>query len=238
MALIKMCYISQAIKAAQTGAPVQNTEKKTPDPNSLKPSPGNAVPIEYPNGNHSAQQANPPSASNASELNKEQLSALADDVRSGAKKAQKISLRLEDFENAVAVEDAELAGRESKLSLENARNAWLQYAERQESPSLRQAMQQAALQLREHTLVATIGLSVHRGMIQEELHPLLDYLRTELQDAAVKLLVEMDETKADQVHTGTEPQRPLTVREKFEKMREINPFITDLIQRFDLKPDE
>jgi hypothetical protein len=99
-------------------------------------------------------------------------------------------------------------------------------------------MQQAALQLREHTLVATIGLSVHRGMIQEELHPLLDYLRTELQDAAVKLLVEMDETKAAQVHTRTEPQRPLTVREKFEKMREINPFITDLIQRFDLKPDE
>ncbi|MEY3249405.1 MAG: hypothetical protein RL742_1448 [Bacteroidota bacterium] len=238
MALIKMCYISQAIQAAQTGAPLQNTEKKTPDPNSLKPSSGNAVPIAYPNGHLSAQQANPPSASNASELNKEQLSTLAEDVRSGAKKAQKISLRLEDFENAVAVEDAELAGRESKLSLENARNAWLQYAERQESPSLRQAMQHAALQLREHTLVATVGLSVHRGMIQEEIHPLLDYLRMELQDAAVKLQVEMDETKAAQVHTRTEPQRPLTVREKFEKMREINPLITDLIQRFDLKPDE
>jgi DNA polymerase-3 subunit gamma/tau len=238
MALIKMCYISQAIKAAQTGAPAPNTEKKTLDPNALKPPPGNGIPVAYPSGQLSAQQPNPPSASNASELNKEQLSALAEDVRTGAKKAQKISLRLEDFENAVAVEDAELAGRESRLSLENARSAWQNYAERQESPSLRQAMQQAALQLREHTLVATVGLSVHRGMIQEEMHSLLDYLRVELQDAAVKLQVEMDETKAAQRHTRTEPPRPLTVREKFEKMREINPLITDLIQRFDLKPDE
>ncbi|MGI9159031.1 MAG: DNA polymerase III subunit gamma/tau, partial [Saprospiraceae bacterium] len=199
MALIKMCYIGQAIKAAQTGAPAPSPEKKTPDPNSLKPPPGNGIPIAYPAGNASAQQINPPSASNASELNKEQLSALAEDVRTGAKKAQKISLRLEDFENAVAVEDAELAGRESRLSLENARSAWQNYAERQESPSLRQAMQNAALQLREHTLVAIVGLSVHRGMIQEEIHPLLDYLRTELQDAAVKLQVEMDEAKSAQL---------------------------------------
>jgi DNA polymerase-3 subunit gamma/tau len=234
MALIKMCYIGQAVQAAQTGASAAGQEKKTPDPNSLTPPPANGIPITLPN----SPTAQPPNSPNATELNSEQLTSLAADVRLGLKKAQKISLRLEDFENAVAVEDAEIAGRESKLSLDNARDAWRDYAERQESPSLRQAMQSATLQLREHTLVATVGLSVHRGMIQEETHLLMDYLRSTLQDPAIKLVVEIDEAKVAQIQTRSEQQRPLTTKEKFEKMREVNPLVTDLLQRFDLKLDE
>jgi hypothetical protein len=99
-------------------------------------------------------------------------------------------------------------------------------------------MQSATLQLREHTLVATVGLSVHRGMIQEETHLLMDYLRSTLQDPAIKLVVEIDEAKVAQIQTRSEQQRPLTTKEKFEKMREVNPLVTDLLQRFDLKLDE
>ena len=34
------------------------------------------------------------------------------------------------------------------------------------------------------------------------------------------------------------PQRPLTPKEKYLKMREQNPALSDLQKRFDLRPDE
>jgi len=180
----------------------------------------------------------PPIVSNAAELGPEAMSNLNTEIRLGLKRADKISLRMEDFEEAVAVEEAERAGLESRLTLDNARSEWAVFADGNPSPTLRQAMAGATLQLEDKTLVAVVGLTVHRGLIMEELSRLLDTLRERLHDPALKIRVEIDEVRAAEIQAASKTNKPLTTKEKLDKMREANPLVSDLLQRFDLKLDE
>ena len=96
----------------------------------------------------------------------------------------------------------------------------------------------ATLQLEDKTLVAVVGLTVHRGLIMEELSRLLDTLRARLHDPALKIRVEIDEVRAAEIQAASKTNKPLTTKEKLDKMREANPLISDLLERFDLKLDE
>jgi hypothetical protein len=166
------------------------------------------------------------------------MSSLNTEIRLGLKRADKISLRMEDFEEAVAVEEAEKASLESRFTLDNARSEWAAFAESNPSPTLRQAMAGATLDLDDKTLVAVVGLTVHRSLILEELSRLLDTLRTRLHDPALKIRVEIDEVKAAEIQAASQTKKPLTTKEKLDKMREMNPLVGDLLERFDLKLDE
>lgn len=241
MALLKMCYINRAVQAAGL------LEKKTPDltaDSAQQPANGGQRTADSgrttaDSGQRTAGVHRPPSiVSNAAELSQEAMSVLNTEIRLGLKRADKISLRLEDFEEAVAVEEAEKAGLESRLDIENARSEWAAFAELNPSPTLRQAMAGATLRLEDKTLVAVVGLSMHRGLIQEELSRLLDTLRARLQDPALKIRVDIDEAKVAETQAANQPKKPLTTKEKLDKMREVNPLVADLLQRFDLKLDE
>ncbi|MBL7798175.1 MAG: DNA polymerase III subunit gamma/tau [Saprospiraceae bacterium] len=251
MALLKMCYINRAVAAAET------LEKKTPDVTEAHrqqaqggnpgksnahesiAAPAQSVPVTNRapvTVQHAPPIVHPPST--AHELNAEAMTALKSDLRLGLKRAEKVSLRLEDFEEAVAVEEIERAGRESRLSLDNAASEWRAFAETTPSPTLRQAMTGASLRLDDKTVVVTVGLTVHRALILEELTHLLDTLRTHLHDPAIKIRVELDEAKMAEAQAAAQPKRPLTTKEKLDKMREVNPLVADLLNRFDLKLDE
>ncbi|MEZ4943661.1 MAG: DNA polymerase III subunit gamma/tau [Saprospiraceae bacterium] len=247
MALLKMCYINRAVSAAAV------PEKKTADLSSPAQKPvqtspsgqaGNAKPVSaVPAGSAEKPATVPPPAppvvhSNAAELTGEAMSNLKTELRLGLKRADKISLRLEDFEEAVAVEDARHAALESRLNLENAQEEWTAYAEANSSPTLRQAMLEAKLHLEEKTLVALLGLSMHRGLIQEELAQLLDTLRSRLHEPGLKVRLKIDEAKAAEIQASSQANKPLTVKEKLDKMVEVNPLVSDLLERFDLKLDE
>ncbi|TNE56448.1 MAG: DNA polymerase III subunit gamma/tau [Bacteroidetes bacterium] len=251
IALLKMCYINRAV-AATAGA--GTFEKKNPD--------GNAVEAPLPNGivqgvrqeeetavpemaspseptPVQTQQPTPQKeASNAAELTSEAMSTLKKELNMGLKRADKISLRLEDFEEAVAVEEAEIAARESRLTLENAQAEWNAYADAHTSPTLRQAMTSAELRLEGNTLVAEFGLTMHRGLVQEEMTLLLDMLRSQLHDPEMKVRLEVDETRAAEIQAAAQSKKPLTVKEKLDKMCEVNPLVGELLERFDLKLDE
>jgi len=252
MALLKMCYINRAVAAA--GVP----EKKTPDvtvdagpqrvaagtagksnahESIAAPTPSGTSPAHpSPTVNRPPSPVSPPST--AHELSADAMSALNSDLRLGLKRAEKVSLRLEDFEEAVAVEEIELAGRKSRLTLDNAMSEWRAFADTTPSPTLRQAMTGASLRLDDKTVLVTVGLTVHRALILEELTHLLDTLRTHLYDPAIKIQVELDEIKLAEVQAAAQPKRPLTTKEKLDKMREVNPLVADLLNRFDLKLDE
>ncbi len=225
MSLIKMCHIGRAVKAADL-----LQEKKTTDA-------GKQPAVTPPAPTTERPQATLQSG-NAQALSPEQMSTLSVDLRLGLRKADKVALKLEAFEEAVQVEEAERAARTSRVSLENAREEWLRYAEAARTPTLRQAMQNADLRLEEKTIVARLGSTVHQGYIREEGMRLLDYLRQQLHDVQVKIKLEIDEAKQAEIHAVTAANKPLTTKEKFDKMREINPLVNDLIQRFDLKLDE
>ncbi len=237
MALIKMCHIGRAVRAASVFP-----EKKTPDDGNrlnadtsqVEPQPEAPAPVATaPSGSAASR-----SEGNAQALKPEELSALSVDLRLGLRKADKISLKLEAFEEAVQVEEEARAARTSRVSLENAQAEWERYAESARTPTLRQAMQSAELRLEEKTIVARIGSSVHQGYIREEGMRLLDYLRQQLHDVQVKIRLELDEVKQAELQAATASNKPLTTKEKFDKMREINPLVNDLVQRFDLKLEE
>jgi len=238
MALLKMCYIGRAVKAAQVSV---FEEKKTPDVTAHGADTSNG------NGYRQSPTVNrPPSAvaepetpahGNAQPLSKKEMVELASGLRQGLKKAEPISLRLDAYEQAVETEEAEKAALESRLTLENARIEWKAYAESQESNLVRLALTSAELRLEDKLLTATVSSITNRSHVQAETMRLLDTLRRRLHDPALRIQVEIDETKA-QGQAIARPQRPLTAKEKLDKMKEMNPLVEDLLKRFELKLDE
>ncbi len=229
MALIKMCRINSAVKAAQMGG----MEKKTPDPSITpvsKPITANSPAQNTPNP-ASAAPAN--QGGNAAPLGKDALSTLTAEIKLGLKKADKFSLNLTHFEEAVKVEQAELARRESLFSLANTQKAWGEYAARTESPSLRQALNMAKLEIEDKTVVATVGLSIQAGLIKDEMTKIMDYLRHQMQDMMIKLKVLFDESLSPNIEVP-KPARALSTREKLERMKSENPAVGDFLSRFDM----
>jgi DNA polymerase-3 subunit gamma/tau len=250
IALLKMCYIGRAVKwheletRASTQTPVFQ-EKKTLDltvddtrltAHGGSNSNGNGY-REPSIVNREPLTVEEPAKGNAQPLSKKEMIELASSLRRGEKKAEVISLRLDAYEQAVEVEEAEKAALESRLSLENAQVEWNIYAASVESPTLRQALNAAELSLADKTLSAIVGMTTHRNLLQQELSRLLDALRRRLHDPALKIQIQMDESKAQELKSQA-PKRPLTTKEKLDKMKEINPLVEDLLRKFDLKLDE
>ena len=224
MALIKMCHIGSTIKAMANGS----MEKKTPD-RSIVPQNAASTPIPTPISSPSPTAT----VGNAAPLGKDAINSLTAELQLGLKRVDKFSLNLDHFEKAVKVEQAELAQRESLFSLPNTQKAWSEYAARTESPSLRQAINLAVLALEDKTVVASVGLTIHSGLIQQETTRILDYLRHQMQDLGVKLRVRIDESMAPEAPVQR-PTRMLSSREKLEQMKATNPSIGDFLARFEL----
>lgn len=234
MALLKMCHISEAIKAAQ--------EKKTPD---LNITPKTAVAPTTTNGQH--QTITPPPtpappvsnghSGNAHTVPRDQMIDLSSRLRKGDLKAEAIPLSLDAYEQAVVIETAAKSGLTSRLTIDNARSEWKAYAHSHPSKLVQMALLNAELVLEETRLRVKIGTNVDRSHIQAETGKLLDTLRQRLHDARLIIQLELDESKAQETAVAR-PARPLTVRERTDRMKEQNPSINDLISRFDLKPED
>ena len=225
MALLKMCYINRMVKAG-------GQEKKTPDLN------GNGSGYTSSAVQAPARPASPPPANgNATELSRDAFDAITTEVKLGLRKSESVSLRLDAYESAVELEEARNATMTSRLSLENARNEWKLYAESIDSRLARISLNNAELTLNGKTVTATVGSLIDQNNLKAELLKVTDVLRSRLNDREIILEVRLDEQKAI-TQSVTRPARPLTAREKLDKMRETNPLIDDLIRTFDLKPDD
>lgn len=227
MALLKMCYINRMVK---TGG----QEKKTPDLNGNGPG-HTSSPAQGPAPARSATP--PPANGNATELSRDALDAITTEVKLGLRKSESVSLRLDAYENAVELEEARNATMQSRLSLENARNEWKLYAESIDSRLARISLNNAELALKGKTLTATVGSLIDQNNLKAELLKVTDVLRSRLNDREVMVEIRLDENKAI-AQAVNRPARPLSAREKLDKMREVNPLIDELIQKFDLKPDD
>jgi DNA polymerase-3 subunit gamma/tau len=224
MSLIKMGYIGRAVKAAQAPA----LEKKTPD-GTLSPQNGQGNTPQSPTSN--------PKASNAQPLDKDRMSALETELNLGLKKADKISLNLASFEAAVEVEEAKKAAMESKLSLETATHEWKAYANVLESNLVKMAFMATRLELRDKMVVAHVKSTIDRSHVQGELMRVMDTLRNRLHDPHIKVQVLIDETLVME-NTPQQVKKPATTRDKLDLMKEQNPFVTELLQRLELKLED
>ena len=73
-----------------------------------------------------------------------------------------------------------------------------------------------------------------KGLIQEELE-LMGFLRDKLQHEKLLLKVKVDTSKTP--IDKPKPTKLATPKEKYEKMKAINPLVEDLRRKFDLKLD-
>ncbi|MFN4080780.1 MAG: DNA polymerase III subunit gamma/tau [Saprospiraceae bacterium] len=229
IALLKMCHSQRATPVA----PPAHPEKKTADlsaPAALPPGPAASV-------STSAPTPEPRPQANARPLSRPQVEQLQADLRSGAKKVEPIALSLGAYEEAVVVEEAERALRESRLSHENLIAAWREYAPKRSTTTMRLALSEAELRLNDNKAIAVrVGMRTHLNLLQEEAVDLLEHLRERLCDNHITLRFEVDESRLPEAQTA--PRRALSPQEKLQRLLAEHPETRNLVEALDLKPDD
>jgi DNA polymerase III subunit gamma/tau len=224
MGLIKMAYANRAIKAVQTNDGM--TEKKTLDLTGHgTQDTEHGARIEktaiVEENNTVSVVAEPILPLQTTPLFEKETPIAETPKKLGLGKG-KNALSLDSFEAEVNKDEAKEAARESRFTLENAQIEWTKYA---------------AIELPDF-LVAKVGLQVQKNLILEEQTRLLDALREVLHDNSIKLKINIDEEKFEAQKILNAPKKILTSREKYEQMKESNPVLGDLVQRFEMKLEE
>ncbi len=135
-----------------------------------------------------------------------------------------------------AAQDEEI--EESRLTDENLQEAWMTYVKQVQSPSARNTLRNAELKIEDNQVVATIGTKMARQMILDE-SGLMPYVREQLCDKRLALVINIDPSKATQAaDTTPKKKKPATNKEIYQNMIARNPLIDDLRKRFDLQPDK
>jgi len=248
MALLKMCHIGRALKGAEL-------EKKNPDrrvegtpyPISGNSSTGKVVSSPPPaaTGSYSATtpvntvaeptQPASPQTGNAVPLSPDAIMDISQGLRLGRMKAEAIPMRLDAFDQLVEEEEIHRASLESRLSLENIRTEWQAYAALLNSNLSRMALSNAELRLEGKLLSVLVGTTIDQNNVRAEVARVLETLRRRLHDNALKIEVLLDDKKLAEQVQAARVVRPLTIKDKLDKIKELNPLVEDLIRKFDLK---
>ncbi len=135
----------------------------------------------------------------------------------------------------VRAEEAQGANHQAEeLTLERAEEAWNQYIDALEQESVKAIMRNTVLKLEQGNLLATVSSSLAENTIRQE-NNLMEYLREVLAAPELAMSIEVDKSK---VVEPPRRKRMLSSKDKYLAMRETNPLLQEMQQRFDLRPDE
>lgn len=234
MTLIKMTYINRAIDMAKSPQVSQESEKKNTEhivnaPSTLAQAPQPVV-LKTPS-------AIPQSLPNIEVKREDSLASVK--ILAEPKPILKASivtggmLSMSNIYESVKEEHAKELLSESRLNEENLTTAWRSYMELVESPSLKSTLDKAEFTIEGKKIEVKVGSKLAQDNIRQTLD-LIDYLRKELNDRELMMDIVLDQQKLAEL-AATAPPKPLTVKEKYEKMTEINPLVDVLRQTFELK---
>ncbi len=246
MTLIKMAYINRAVHLSKVGVPsmekktLDATEPVTPAP----PTPSIEVAKEI--AKAEVQVTPPPVPTTQAETVKPVATPTANATLETKKEAPKAGyqgstkfdtpklMNLDSLALEVDKDDAAEQQGGAVLTAAEAQAAWLKYAEGVTSPSVRGVLQKAIISITGDTVVVTIGSKLAKSSIQQELD-LMPFMRTTLGKHKLALEVIIDASKTPVVVAPVK-KKLLTPKEQYEKLRETNPLIDTLKERFDLGP--
>lgn len=121
------------------------------------------------------------------------------------------------------------------VTFESIMEIWNSYAQNDASLTVKNALKQVKVSYTEEAgLNVTTGSNVTRNLILKELD-LMEKIRTTLGAPDLKLAITIDDTLSANKVKPT--KKPLSYKEKYQKLVEKNPLIKDLKDRFDLKID-
>lgn len=229
MTLIKMAYMGRAV-LPQPQATIGEPEKKNPD---LTSHPLEAA--SYPHLSAPAalvEEDTPPQSLTAS-VETTQAAETAPKVPAHQMK----QINMKDLLNQATspAMSEETAAGDEPVNEEDLAAHWLSYADTVDSEAFR-ALLKATLPVveEERFVVVSVGSSVAESLIRSDSN-FLPWLRKKLRHKNLEFRIRREERKTEDM---PKPQRPLTAKEKFMKMRDINPEIHQLMERFALRPDE
>lgn len=245
MALVRMCYMHRR----QEIAPAAGAEKKKPDVTE-RPNP---QPISKANGtpspNSEAEGPEPPAEIIKPTAPKEKI-AKSSSPESEAPKSSTNLLEADPSELGVPSlnilgkirQKAEVMHAEEKkkipvLTLPPLLDYWKTYMDQHSSPSLRQTMLEAILEIRdEKTICIRTGHQTGKNRFTAE-SALLDGLRSLVRIPDLRIVIDID-PELDRTRELIKPKKLLTNREKFELLSAKNPLIHQLRDKLDLIPDQ
>jgi DNA polymerase III subunit gamma/tau len=236
MTLIKMTYINRAVDMSKVPQGLQEGEKKNTDSivNSSSILPKSTLqPV-----NSQAQMPVNQSISVATIQREETLPAAQ--ILAEPKPILKTSILsggmlkgLSSVYDSVKEEHAREQRSESRLTHENLETAWKSYMEIVESPSLKATLERSTFEIQGKKIEVKVGSKLAQDNIRQTLD-LIDFLRKELNDRELMLDIQLDQDKLAEL-AATAPPKPLSIKEKYEKMTEQNPLVDVLRQTFELK---
>ena len=255
MAVIKMTYIGRAIELSQNPVTV-GTEKKTPKinnapvatPKSVAASTATPVKVQ---AKSTEEQISPPAAVEQKITPTAPVTPIAPtnivsepepepvvkkSTQNGTTNRKKTkydmpSLSMIDDEEEEAENEY---NNDVQLEATLLANTWKAYIAQVDSPSVKAAFQKAEVSVKDAlTIAIQVGSQMAKGMIQQE-KDLIPFIRKHIPIANLAMEINIDSSKASQL---VKPKKILSVKEKYELMREKNPMVHELRLRLDLKPD-
>lgn len=189
--------------------------------------------------NFESEGKNEPEEEVTKSKKKVQPSPISDNTSSSVQEPALFSLptlgSLDDFDKVVQEEIEEKAKNIKPVSLENVKKVWKEYAEQATSPSLKHNLLSTELSLDDQEIVAKVGSYHGKNLINNELN-LMDFVRAQTRSDRLTLKVVIDEEKVAK-EVAKKPPKPLTNKEKFDKLIEINPLVAELKERLNLTVD-
>lgn len=253
MAIIKMTYIGRAITLSNNPTPAVIGEKKRPEvSNSTIATPESVVsptsaPITTPpkvveqeiaTSTSIVEQA--PVQTIAStpveqpDIVSEPEPILKKTIQNGKINNKKTqydmpSLSMDDDDDEVAETDPNL-----KLDIALLTTTWEAYIAQITSPSVKAAFQKSVVSVKnEITIAINVGSQMAKGMMQQEKN-LVPFIRKRIPISNLAMEINIDASKSKKL---IQPKKVLSVKDKYELMREKNPMVHELRLRLDLKPD-
>lgn len=254
MAIIKMTYISRAVVLAKNPSPTIIAEKKTHEVSNAPvvattttaPSTPQAISTISEQTKNEPEKAVATNATSTQQVvasnNGQENSHLSGMVQPNSEKTKKeISRKKTKFDTpSLSMLDEEEEEEPSanseiiKLEPELLENTWKAYVEQIDSPSVKAAFSKASASVKnEETILVEVGSQMTKGMIQQEKN-LIPFLRESIPIPNLAVEIKVDTSKASQL---VKPKKILSIKEKYELMREKNPMVHELRLRLDLKPD-
>lgn len=231
IALIKMTYINRAIQMTNAPEVASDNEKKKPEPTErADTTPAQPVLIaEEP----PVPVALPPTQP-AEEAPVVDKPAVSMPLAASEKLAAMPKLMSMETMLAELKKEDEPEEQVTGLDLEITREVWNRYVDQFAKESLRNLLRPGGWLVEGMQLTVQVATPLAENTIRQEAG-LMDFLRKELRAPGLMLYVTVDKSLAPEAPVK---QRPLNAQEKFIKMREENPVITEFQKRFSLHPDE
>jgi DNA polymerase-3 subunit gamma/tau len=245
MALVRMCY---AHRRQETEAPSPSvSEKKKPDTGSILKSSNGGSPITKKTITPNPVSSNTSPLSDTSiastEIQQETNSGIIQLPSSEPISETNTDSSIPSLKGLGTMrQKAEIRHEEEKkkvpvLVLSVVLDFWKDFTEKHSSPSLRQTMTEAIIEIKgEKSIVIRTGNQTGKNRMLNESN-LIEGLRglTKLPD--LQIVIDID-PELDKSKDLVKPKKLLTNREKFEILSNKNPLINDLRDKLDLIPDQ